>query len=69
MVHSKKWYKMSTFEEIHPEFEIPSKVEIGTCAYFEGVYLLHRSGVAAPRDGSQCIVEGNTYRLMTSSPI
>ena len=45
MVHLKKWYKMSTFEEIRPEFEISSEVKSVDIHVFEGVDHLHHSGV------------------------
>jgi hypothetical protein len=38
---------MSTFEEIHPEFEIPSRVKSVDIHAVEGFYPLHHSGVAA----------------------
>ena len=43
----RKWYKMSTYQEIHPEFEISPEVKSVDIHAFEGFYPLHHSGVAA----------------------
>ena len=71
--------EMSTFEEMHPELEISSKVEISTCAYFEEFYPLHRSGVACmaavlgPVKASFCFLIGASiwcgeiYRALAQS--
>ena len=44
---SRKWYKMSTFEEFRPEFEISLIVKSVDIHAFEVVYPIQHSGVVS----------------------